>query len=125
MGLDLELLIANKSPIGATGYSVASLKLNRVPQLFREIADLPSTVLDPCEFNCHHAEPKDPDEEECYGQVEVDAYGVPLMWVRAGDLAACLAAHHAYAAITHAPTLAAARYVAALPDHWPVVLYWY
>jgi hypothetical protein len=71
-------------------------------------------------FSCPFARTED-DEHTIYGEVEDDAYGDPLKWAAAGELAK-LAGHPQVACWPR--NKAAFAYVAALPADWPVVLYW-
>jgi hypothetical protein len=93
-------------PVGATGDDCLS----------GLISELPSKSVPPGFWS--HLGPIVGDHRAPH---QDDAYSEELRWVAAGDLAKL--ARHPTAGATPR-NLAAFAYIATLPAHWPVVLYW-
>lgn len=122
MGVDLKLLPAYEEELGSWSMASAMLNFELRPGIYRALQRMPKNPVAPTEFRCHLA--TRPDGEPEYGPLLADAYGEPIRWAGAGDLARVIAGEPSFSFVEDPPTLAALRYLEALPAGWPVVLYW-
>lgn len=122
MGADLTLIVPTY-PHNKDWFSPTHMDLCRYRDLWETIRTIPAIEV-PEPVSCHMAiiEKGDNAGEHCWGETKEDPYGSPLMYVKAGDLAA-LKDHEG---VTGKYVNAAAwAYICALPKDWPIVLYWH
>jgi hypothetical protein len=112
MGVDLRLL-PTWDASRPCAFSHAVIPVERDYELFDDVRAMKT---EPVDRDFHTFVSRMPNGEYGYGTTIVDAYGSPLRYVTAGDLALVLK--------KHGPSPAAA-YVAALAPDAHVVLYWH
>lgn len=120
MGLDLKLLPLLRP---GDGMSRNILCINRRDEIFEEIRKLPSWPQ-PQPFYCHEATIPDGTlaGNSCSGIVTEDAYGDPLEYVVAKDIAALRGCSDIKDCPINRPIWA---YLSAMDGDWPIVLYWW
>jgi hypothetical protein len=126
MSVDLQLLIPIHGTLDGPACCHTVIDLDTDYDVWEAIKALPCEPLpdrgpDAKSYVSSYFARREDGESE-YGDVVDDAYGDALRWARAGDLAVTL---ESKADPESVRTRAAAGYLAALPEGWPVVLYWH
>lgn len=117
MGVDLTLM-----PVLFDGQWLCHelIRVERRRDLWEPICELPQTQI-PEPIRCFVAQ--DPKTGETYyGERDTDPYGCAMKYTTAGDL---LTVKDHEGVQDNFRNRAAWAYLAQLPAHWPIVLYWH
>lgn len=115
MGVDLTLMPLLSEDFWA---SHDLLRLERRRELWDDVAKLPQKPI-PKPISCYVA--RRPDGESGYGDATETPYGEAMTYTTAADLLT-LSEHEAVQ--DNWMNRAVWSYLAKMPPHWPIVLYW-